>query len=118
MAKVDTRGAKRKCQNEECSTPFYDLNREEFACPNCGTTFDHKANARAQEQASRYSTRKQPRVLPITAPEGLEAKTNAGDAAIMPTIGDPADVILEAEDDEEDALADAVPLATANNDER
>lgn len=40
MARDETRGTKRKCQNEDCALPFYDLNRAEYACPNCGTAFD------------------------------------------------------------------------------
>ncbi|MFM1813909.1 MAG: hypothetical protein RLZ98_604 [Pseudomonadota bacterium] len=40
MRSNDARGLKRKCQNEECLMPFYDLNRKAFDCPNCGSVFD------------------------------------------------------------------------------
>jgi hypothetical protein len=116
MSKVDVRGAKRKCQNEECFASFYDLNREEFSCPNCGTTYDHKVHAKAQEQASSYTVRKRPRVLPITAPDGDEAKATESGSAIEPVPNDPADVILDAEDDDEQT--DIIPLGTKSNDEQ
>jgi hypothetical protein len=34
------RGIKRRCQNEACGLPFYDLNRTAFTCPNCGSPFE------------------------------------------------------------------------------
>ena len=39
MDRRKLRGLKRRCQNEACALPFYDLNRAAFACPNCGTGF-------------------------------------------------------------------------------
>lgn len=32
-------GIKRFCQSEECGLPFYDLNRADIACPNCGSVY-------------------------------------------------------------------------------
>jgi hypothetical protein len=40
MSKVNVRGTKRTCQSEACSLPFYDLNRTDISCPNCGTVLD------------------------------------------------------------------------------
>lgn len=40
MASHEARGTKRKCQNEDCALPFYDLNRADYTCPNCGAAFD------------------------------------------------------------------------------
>jgi hypothetical protein len=37
MSRHEARGTKRICQNEECALPFYDLNRPDCSCPNCGT---------------------------------------------------------------------------------
>jgi hypothetical protein len=31
---------KRICQSEACGLPFYDLNRTDISCPNCGTVLD------------------------------------------------------------------------------
>jgi uncharacterized protein (TIGR02300 family) len=36
MADKAARGTKRTCQNDECGSRFYDLNREPIVCPICG----------------------------------------------------------------------------------
>jgi uncharacterized protein (TIGR02300 family) len=33
------RGTKRTCQNEECGSRFYDLNRDPITCPTCNTVY-------------------------------------------------------------------------------
>lgn len=33
------RGTKRTCLNEDCGRPFYDLNKTEPVCPECGVSF-------------------------------------------------------------------------------
>jgi hypothetical protein len=33
------RGTKRTCQNPECESRFYDLNRDPITCPVCGTVY-------------------------------------------------------------------------------
>lgn len=40
MSKQLTHGTKRICQSTTCALPFYDLNRTDIWCPNCGTVFD------------------------------------------------------------------------------
>lgn len=39
MSTKALRGIKRFCQSEECGLPFYDLNRADIACPNCGSVY-------------------------------------------------------------------------------
>jgi len=39
MATKQDRGTKRTCQNSECGSRFYDLNRTLFACPICGAAY-------------------------------------------------------------------------------
>jgi hypothetical protein len=39
MDRLKLRGIKRHCQNKGCALPFYDLNRAEVQCPNCGANF-------------------------------------------------------------------------------
>lgn len=36
MADKAARGTKRTCQNDECGSRFYDLNRDPIVCPICG----------------------------------------------------------------------------------
>ena len=39
MSNRALRGTKRRCQSEECGLPFYDLNRLDPSCPNCGVVY-------------------------------------------------------------------------------
>ena len=125
MSAKSARGAKRKCQNEDCLAPFYDLGRTNFECPACGTPFDHDLEAGAIEaQTARYPARRQPRVLPIVAsqePEG--ADVIADDDLLVDAVDDdaddaeaPGDDLLE--DEEDDALGDTLEIpATEDRDE-
>ena len=129
MSVKSARGAKRKCQNEECLAPFYDLGRSDFECPVCGTAFDHEAAERAAEpQTSKYPSRKQPRVLPIVASaepgevgddaeeDDIVAEVTADDDD-SETSTEAPDGLLESEDDD-DNLANAIEIpATNENDD-
>ena len=110
MAKHADRGLKRKCQNEACALPFYDLNRTDYACPNCGAAFDLRVLAQAAEAAAAASargSRKYGRVFPIAAapveavvPEAAE-EAETEDAEVVADPVDASDVILEEEDEGE-----------------
>ncbi|MCH9765330.1 MAG: FYDLN acid domain-containing protein [Alphaproteobacteria bacterium] len=39
MASKAARGTKRTCQNDDCATHFYDLNRTPIVCPICETEY-------------------------------------------------------------------------------
>ena len=39
MPTKQDRGTKRTCQNSECGSRFYDLNRTPIACPICGAAY-------------------------------------------------------------------------------
>jgi len=43
MATKADRGTKRTCQNPECGSRFYDLNRDPIVCPICGTEYAFSA---------------------------------------------------------------------------
>jgi uncharacterized protein (TIGR02300 family) len=86
------RGHKLKCQSSECGLSFYDLNREAFACPNCGTIYDLQAAADAQAALeAKMSQRKGGRYFSQQAPVAK---------AVEPT--DPNDV----DNDKEESLED------------
>ena len=40
MATKAARGTKRTCQNNDCGSRFYDLNRDPITCPICGSTYE------------------------------------------------------------------------------
>lgn len=131
MSAKTARGEKRKCQNEECLAPFYDLGRDAFECPVCGTEFDHEVAAQALEpQPGRYPSRKQPRILPIVASaepgesddddnseDELVADVAGDDDAETTTTAEAPEGLLESEDDD-DNLANAIeiPATNANDD--
>ena len=39
MDRIKLRGTKRHCQNAGCALPYYDLNRTQIQCPNCGADY-------------------------------------------------------------------------------
>lgn len=39
MASKAARGTKRTCQNDDCASHFYDLNRDPIICPICGSEY-------------------------------------------------------------------------------
>ena len=39
MASKAARGTKRTCQNDDCGSRFYDLNRDPIVCPICDTEY-------------------------------------------------------------------------------
>jgi uncharacterized protein (TIGR02300 family) len=39
MTKKEARGTKRTCQNSECGSRFYDLNRDPIICPVCRSAY-------------------------------------------------------------------------------
>jgi uncharacterized protein (TIGR02300 family) len=40
MSTKAERGTKRTCQNPECGSRFYDLNRDPIVCPICQSTYE------------------------------------------------------------------------------
>jgi uncharacterized protein (TIGR02300 family) len=48
MSTKAERGIKRTCQNPECGSRFYDLNRDPIVCPICQTAFQLATPAEAQ----------------------------------------------------------------------
>ena len=112
MATKDARGTKLTCQNDECGSRFYDLNREPPECPMCATVYVIAAPP-------------EPEVTPEPEPETTESKAAEGastatadkddadpDAAAADELADietddsitddddDSDVFLESDDDE------------------
>lgn len=54
MSKTAVRGTKRWCQDEACGLPFYDLNRTDFICPNCGAVYKAIAAPVVMSREQRY----------------------------------------------------------------
>ena len=122
MSDRTARGTKRKCQNEDCAASFYDLNRETFDCPICGTAFDLEAHdaavAQQRDNVPDYIRRRQRRDLPIVASEEPENNDVDEDEDDGEATGEAAaDILLEDDDDNQDPLADAIPLSDADEED-
>ena len=95
------RGAKRHCENEECSRPFYDLNRAPAECPYCGASAagnviePHEFEMAAVRQSKGKSYRLVDAPPPRPADIVDEAATADEDAANVPP-----DVLIDVDEDE------------------
>jgi len=87
MSTKAERGTKRTCQNPECGSRFYDLNRDPIVCPTCQTAFKLSMPADAQS------------AVPTGQVAGTRAAARRGSFA---PVEKPA--VVPAAEDEEDAL--------------
>ena len=114
MSTKAERGTKRTCQNPECGSRFYDLNREPITCPVCGTAYELAvapavATAAAPAAAADRAARK-PMKKPTYAVEGAKPEdapeAEAEDALVVDsedeaaTAGDEDETFLEEEEED------------------
>jgi uncharacterized protein (TIGR02300 family) len=81
MSTKAQRGTKRTCQNPECGSRFYDLNRDPIVCPICESVYELSmsaaamAAAQAEEKAARKPAKKPAFVPPVAkTPDAAEAE--------------------------------------------
>lgn len=103
MSKAAVRGTKRWCQDEACGLPFYDLNRDDFACPNCGASYKAVAPVAVVQPDQRFPRR--PGRPPAQVPQAaeLEPKTEIAEDAeteVELEKDDALESLLEPDDDE------------------
>jgi hypothetical protein len=105
-----TRGTKRRCQNETCGLPFYDLNRSAIVCPNCASAFVIPVQTPRAEYRGRSS-----RAFPAPPPRLIEQSAEVEVATVDESSSDqpllePADdtQVLEVEEEEQE---DTLPLS-------
>lgn len=107
MSNLSARGTKRICQSEACALPFYDLNRTDFACPNCGTVFDTTVVLHPRRAPTTTPAWKRSRAFPIAA-AAPAAEPKELEDVVVEADGDDADeadagtLILEEEEDDGD----------------
>src|SRR5262245_42194884 len=81
------RGTKRTCQNPECGSRFYDLNRQPITCPICGTVYElaHAVPEAPTEKVQRPPVKQpieeRPRPEEVPEIEGEELVAAGGDEA-------------------------------------
>ena len=103
MSTKAERGTKRTCQNPECGSRFYDLNRDPIVCPICQTAYE-----RAVEMAAAAAA------APVVAEEKVARKpakkpAYAVDAAAKPEdapVAEGEEVLPAIEGEEEPAAAE------------
>ena len=98
------RGTKRTCQNPECGSRFYDLNRDPITCPVCSTAYAIPVSPpAAEERAKRQEVKK--RVYPVAVPKPGDAPEAEGD-----------ELIVEGEDEAVEAEADDAMIEEVEED--
>ncbi len=116
-ARNQLRGIKRKCQNEGCGLPFYDLNRAEIACPNCGSGYEiivpppPRAGSGGQRRFNRNYPVMQAPVEAAAVPAEIEEAGVEAELEETETSADAADTVADVilEDEEE---GEAIDLGT------
>ena len=99
------RGSKRTCQNSECGSRFYDLNRSPIKCPICDSVYAPAVASPAAVAAAAAAAEKARKAAPVKKPEfelADDAKPGEaveGDEAALADI-ETADVPVAVEDDE------------------
>jgi len=97
-----SRGLKRRCQNEACGLPFYDLNREAIVCPNCAVAYVVAAPQPRPAPRGRYLRTFAAPVASIHDPEAATAVEAVEEASDSPLIEQTdGDQVLEIEEEEE-----------------
>src|SRR5438876_11345909 len=112
MSTKADRGTKRSCQNPQCGSRFYDLNRDPITCPSCGTAYALSASPvavaaaapiAAVEKAVRKPVKKPVYAVESVKPEDApEAETEEALAPIdgeeEPAAGAEDETVLEEEE--------------------
>jgi uncharacterized protein (TIGR02300 family) len=117
MSTKAERGTKRTCQNTECGSRFYDLNRDPIVCPICQTAYKLDALPSEAVTAAPAPAAKRP------APEPAEALIEGEDA--LPAIegddeavaGEEDETFLEAEEEDGADMTNIIGGPVAETDE-
>lgn len=115
MSTKSQRGTKRTCQNPECGSRFYDLNRDPIVCPICSTEYALVAVPAMAAAAPALAEKRTPRpaakkaaypvegVKPEDAPEAEGDEVLADvEADAEPAAGDDETFLEEEEEDGSD----------------
>ncbi len=128
MSTKAERGTKRTCQNPECGSRFYDLNRDPITCPICGTVYALAVSAlaaggqAAEEKAARKSAKKPAFVADAVKPEDVpEAEA---DDVLVPiegeeeaAVGEEDETFLEEEEEDGSDMSGIIGGPVAETDE-
>jgi len=131
MSTKAERGIKRTCQNSDCGSRFYDLNRDPITCPVCGTVYELAASsvamaaaapAAAPDKAPRKPVKKPAFAVEGAKPEDApEAETDAVLAPIEgeeePAAAEEDETFLEEEEEDGSDMSGIIGGPVAEPDE-
>jgi uncharacterized protein (TIGR02300 family) len=128
MSTKAERGTKRTCQNTDCGSRFYDLNRDPATCPICGTVYELvgapvTAAQVAEERAARKPAKKP--VYPVDAPKPEDAPEAEAEDVLAPiegedetAAGDDDETFLEEEEEDGSDMSGIIGGPVAEPDEQ
>jgi uncharacterized protein (TIGR02300 family) len=130
MSTKADRGTKRTCQNPDCGSRFYDLNRDSPPCPICGTVYELSASAMAMAAAAPAAAEEKVRrpakkpVYPVVAPKPEDAPEAEAEEVLAPiegeeeaAAGDEDETFLEEEEEDGSDMSGIIGGPVAEPDE-
>ena len=131
MSTKAERGTKRTCQNPECGSRFYDLNRNPVTCPICNSVYQLAVSATAvaavapavaEEKALRKPAKKP--AFPVEGVKPEDAPEAEGEEALAvvegeeePAAGDEDETFLEEEEEDGSDMTGIIGGPVAEPDE-
>jgi uncharacterized protein (TIGR02300 family) len=117
MSNKAERGIKRTCQNPECGSRFYDLNRDPIVCPICQTMYKLDLGPTEAVTAAPTTSAKRPAPEPAEPIEGEEDALPAieGDDETVATEED--ETFLESEEEDGSDMTNIIGGPVAETDE-
>jgi len=129
MATKQARGTKRTCQNPECDSRFYDLNKDPIVCPLCETIYKlapEQIEAEEEEVVVEAVAAKPAEAASTEADDGSEIEEDDAlvsleeadeDVEDTTTSDDEEDTFLEDDDDDDGDVSDILGAPVAGDDE-
>jgi uncharacterized protein (TIGR02300 family) len=100
MSTKAERGTKRTCQNPECGSRFYDLNRDPIVCPICEAAYVPSMSANAMSSAAEEKAARKPAKKPAFVPPVAKVPEAAEGDDLVVIEGEEEEATAGAEDDE------------------
>jgi len=106
MASKAARGTKRTCQNDDCGSRFYDLNRDPIVCPICDAEYVlATAPPPAPEpEPAKEESKEKPVDAEAKGDDALDAAESIEDIEDSDDDDDDNDTFLATDDDQDDTV--------------
>jgi uncharacterized protein (TIGR02300 family) len=128
MSTKAERGTKRTCQNPECGSRFYDLNRDPVTCPICQTVYQIEPDPAVLAEAAASADKARKTKKPVYDVEGVKPEDVPeadGDDALVPledeeepAVADEDETFLEAEEEDGTDMSNIIGGPVAEDDEQ